>query len=231
VPLFSATSVVQAGSWISIYGTGLANGTYTWKGDYPTALGGTSVKIDNKAAYLWYVSPTQINLQVPNDTTTGQVNVVVTTGSGSTTSTVTLAAYGPSLSQFGSNYVAGVILTPDGSGSYGGGTYDLVGPSGLFSFNTRPVRAGETLSLYGVGFGTTNPVVAAGKAFSGSAPTTSPVTVTIGGVNATVLFAGMTASGVYQINLTVPAASSGDQPLVASVNGNQTPGGVMVSIQ
>lgn len=232
VPLYSSISIIQAGSWISIYGNGLANGTYTWKGDFPTALGGTSVKINNKPAYLWSVSPTQINLQAPNDTTAGTVNVVVTAPSGSTTSTVTLAPYGPSFSLLpASNYAATVILTPDGSGAYGGGTYDLAGPAGQFAFNTRPVRQGETIELFGVGFGPTNPAIPAGKAYSGAAPTNTPVTITIGGVPAKVLFAGMTQSGVYQLNVIVPAVAKGDRTILASVGGIQTPASVLITVQ
>jgi uncharacterized protein (TIGR03437 family) len=232
VPLYSSASVIQAGSWISIYGSGLANGTYIWKGEYPTTLGGTSVKINNKAAFLWSASPTQINLQAPNDTTTGVVNVVVTSPSGSTTSTVTLAAYGPSFSLLpASPYAAAVVLTPGGSGAFGGGTYDLAGPVGQFAFATRPVRAGETMELFGVGFGATNPAVPAGKAYAGAAPTSNVVTIKIGGVAAKVLFAGMTNSGVYQFNVMVPPVESGDQSLVATVGGAQTPSGVLVTVQ
>jgi trimeric autotransporter adhesin len=232
VPLYSSTSVIQPGSWISIYGTGLGNGTYTWTGNYPTSLGGTTVKIDNKPAYLWMVSPTQINLQAPDDTATGTVNVVVTTPNGSTTSTVTLAPYGPSFSLLpASNYAAAVILTPDGSGAYGGGAYDLAGPVGQFTFSTRPAKPGETVEFYGVGFGPTSPSVLAGKAFTGSAPTTNPVTITIGGTNARVLFAGITASGVYQFNVVVPSVGSGDQTMVATVGGVASPPNVLVTVQ
>jgi uncharacterized protein (TIGR03437 family) len=124
-----------------------------------------------------------------------------------------------------------VILTPNGSGAYGGGTYDLLGPSGQFGFNTRPARAGDTLELYGVGFGPTNPTVLAGRAYSGAAPTTNIVTVTIGGVPATVLFSGITTTGLYQFNIVVPSAGAGDQLLRATVNGVQTAAGVYVTVQ
>ncbi len=233
LPNDGSIPVVQAGSWVSIYGTNLASGTFLSNGDFPMALGGTSVTIDNKLAYLWFVSPFQINLQVPDDTATGPVNVAVTTASGTATSTVRLAPYGPSFSLFGDGkHVAGEIATPNGTGAYGGGTYDLVGPSNTFSFNTRPVKPGETLILFGVGFGPTNPHVPAGRAFSGSAPTTSPVTVTIGNVQANVASAGITEAGLYQINVTVPAnTGSGDQALEATVNGVQTPPGAVVAVQ
>jgi uncharacterized protein (TIGR03437 family) len=86
--------------------------------------------------------------------------------------------------------------------------------------------------LYGVGFGPTTPHVPAGQVFSGAAPTTNAVTVSIGGVNAKVLFSGITEAGLYQINLIVPPnTGSGDQPLQATVNGVQTPVGPVVTVQ
>jgi uncharacterized protein (TIGR03437 family) len=233
VPIYSSMTAIQPGSWVSIYGSDLASGTFVWNGDFPTSLGGTSVTIDNKPAYLWFVSPTQINLQVPDDTTTGLVSVAVTTASGTATSTVTLAPYGPSFSLLGDGkHVAGEIATPDGTGAYGGGTYDLVGPSNTFSYNTRPVKPGETLTLYGVGFGPTTPHVLAGQSFSGAAPTNTPVAITIGGLPANVSFAGITEAGTYQFNLTVPPnTGSGDQAVQATVNGVQTPSGPVVAVQ
>jgi uncharacterized protein (TIGR03437 family) len=125
-----------------------------------------------------------------------------------------------------------VILTPQGNGAYAGGTYDLVGPTGAFSYSTRPVKAGETLLLYGVGFGPTTPVVPAGHVYSGAAPTNSPVSVSIGGVPAVVSFAGIVGSGLYQINLTMPAnTGSGDKALQATINGVGTPVGPVVTVQ
>jgi uncharacterized protein (TIGR03437 family) len=233
VPNDSTVAIIQSGSWVSLYGSNLASGTFLWNADFPTSLGGVSVAIDNKLAYLWYVSPTQINLQVPNDTTTGLVSVAISTGSGATTSTVTLAPYGPSFSLLSDGkHAAGEIATPNGTGAYGGGSYDLLGPSGAFAFNTRPVAAGETLVLYGVGFGPTTPAVPAGQVFTGAAPTNTPVTITIGGVQANVMFAGITEAGLYQFNLVIPTGTgSGDQALLASVSGVLTPSGPVVTVQ
>jgi uncharacterized protein (TIGR03437 family) len=225
VPVYSSVPAIQPGSWISIYGSDLADKTYLWNNDFPTSLGGVSVTIDNKPACLWLVSPTQINLQAPDDQTTGLVSVVVTTPFGTVTSRVMLAPQSPSLSLLGDEkHVAGEIPTA-------GGGYDLAGPANTFSYPARPVKAGETLVLYGVGFGPTNPAVPAGRAFSGSAPTTSPVSVTIGGLPASVMYAGIIQAGLYQINVIVPAAASGDQPIVAAVNGMTTPSGPVVTVQ
>ena len=233
-PVYSSSSTIQPGSWVTIYGTNLASATKVWDGDFPATLGGVSVTINGKAAYLWFVSAGQINLQAPGDTATGLVDVVVTNAIGSTTAKVTLAPASPSFSLLGdaARHLAGVILTPAGNGAYGGGTYDLAGPVGGFAFNTRPVRAGETLILYGVGFGPTTPAVAAGRIFSGAAATQSPVTVTIGGVSAPVAFAGITAAGLYQFNITVPANTGlGDKAVVATIGGLvQTAAGPVLTV-
>ena len=124
-----------------------------------------------------------------------------------------------------------MILTPDGTGAYGGGTYDLLGPLKQFPFATRPVKPGESLVLYGVGFGPTIPAVPAGRAFSGAARTVESVTITIGGVRADVQFSGITTTGLYQFNVIVPSVGSGEQPLKATVAGVQTPSNVFLAVQ
>jgi uncharacterized protein (TIGR03437 family) len=225
VPVYSTVTTIQPGSWISIYGTNLAASPQVWNGDFPTTLGNVSVTIDGKPGYLWFVSPTQINVQAPDDTATGSVTVVVTTPTGSVTSTVTLAPASPSLSLLDASHVA--ALTPNAAGGY-----DIVGPVGAFAYATHPVAAGDALILYGVGFGPTNPAVSAGQPFNSAAPTVNPVTVTIGGVQAPVVFSGIVGAGLYQINVTVPAGlTPGDQQVRATVSGVQTIAGPAVTIR
>ena len=216
---------------MSIYGANLASGTATWTGNFPTSLGGASVTIDGKAAYLWYVSPTQINLQVPDDATTGSVPVVVTTANGMATTTVTLARFAPSFNLLDTKHIAGIIIRSDGSGAYGGGTYDIIGPTGSsLGFPTVAAKAGDTVELFGVGFGPTSPTVPAGAAYVGAAPTTNPVTLSIGNRSLSPFFAGETSAGLYQLNVTIPSGlGSGDVSLQASVGGVQTPV-VMISL-
>ena len=234
VPVYSSANTIQPGSWISIYGSNLATGTATWSGNFPTLLGGTTVNINNKPAYLWFVSPTQINLQAPDDTATGIANVVVTTSNGTAASTVTLAPFGPSFSVLDGKHVAGIILRSDGSGAYGGGTYDIVGPTGTsLGYKTVAAKAGDSLVLFGVGFGPTSPTVPAGQAYSGSAATTNSVQLLVNNIPIAPAFSGITSAGLYQMNVVpVPAGLGvGDVPLVATVGGVKTPLGVVLSLQ
>ena len=233
VPVYSKATTIQPTSWISIYGTNLATSTALWTGNFPTSLGGASVTIDGKSGYLYYASPTQINLQAPSDTATGSVPVVVMNANGTVTSTVTLGQFGPSFSLLDGTHVAGIILRSDGSGAFGGGTYDIVGPTGTsLGYKTVAAKAGDSLVLFGVGFGPTTPPVAAGQAFSGAAATNSAVTLLINSKSETPAFAGLTSAGLYQFNMTVPAGlGTGDVPLQATLGGVMTPSGVVLSLQ
>jgi uncharacterized protein (TIGR03437 family) len=233
VPVNSTVPTIQPGEWVSIYGTGLTGSTVTWNGDFPASLGGTSVTINGKAAYLSFVSPTQINLQAPDDTSTGSVPVVVTTSGGTAVSSVTLAQFAPSFILLDSKHVTGIILRANGSGAYGGGTYDLIGPTGdSLGYPTVAAKAGDTIELFAVGLGPTNPAVPAGQAYSSAAPTTYPVNLLINKLSVIPAFAGLSSAGLYQINLTVPTGlGTGEVSLVATVGGVQTPPTVVITLQ
>lgn len=232
VPLDGRANIIQAGEWVSIYGTNLASGTFVWNGDFPTSLGGTSVEIDGKPAYLQFVSPGQINLQAPDDTATGTVSVVVTTAGGSATSTVTLSPFAPSLCLLDAAHVAGVIIRSNGKGAYGGGTYDLLGPTGSsLGYSTVAAQPGDVVELYGVGFGPTTPAVPAGKAFSGAAPVKHAITLYINNVIVKTTFVGLSSAGLYQINLLVPPGlGEGEVPIRAIAGGMRTQPGVLFSL-
>ncbi len=231
VPVYSSTPSIATGSWISIYGTGLASGTAVWNGNFPTVLGQVAVTIDSKPAYLWYVSPTQINAQVPTDSNTGTVTVAVTTPGGTATESVSLSQYAPSLSLFSTKYPAAIVITPGNPGNSGNG-YDIIGPAGAFPFSSRPVMAGETLVLYGVGFGPTMPAVPAGQSFSGTAYLITVPNISIGDIQANVTFAGMVEAGLYQFNVVVPnVGGSGDYILQATVNGFTAQSNIYITIQ
>jgi uncharacterized protein (TIGR03118 family) len=110
-PVLSATSInnaaqaqngVAQNTWISIFGASLAPIARSWAAtDFsgaklPTSLDGVSVTINGKKAYVYYVSPKQIDVLSPVDSTTGSVQVLVTNnGLASGTATVTLQAFSP----------------------------------------------------------------------------------------------------------------------------------------
>jgi uncharacterized protein (TIGR03437 family) len=228
-----APTTIQPGEWVSIYGNNLATSTATWTGNFPTSLGGASVTINGKAAYLSYASPGQINVQAPADTATGPVPVVVITPAGVAKSTATLAAFSPEFFLLDGTHVAGIILRSNGTGTYGGGTYDIIGPTGTsLGYPTVAAKAGDSVALFGTGFGPTNPAVSPGQPFSGAAPTVNSVKVKINSVNVMPGFAGLSGAGLYQFNLLVPSGlGTGDVALQGVVGGVQSPSGVVISLQ
>src|SRR5580658_7474537 len=212
----------------------MASGTAAWNGNFTTSLGGVSVTINGKPAYLSFVSPGQINLQAPDDTATGVVPVVVTTSAGAATSNVALNSYSPAFDLLDARHVTAIIVRSDGSGTYGDGTYDILGPTGnCFGYHTVGAKAGDLVELFGVGFGPTAPAVPAGKVFSGAAPITQPLALYINNVMITPLFVGLSSAGLYQINLIVPPGlGQGDVPIWAWVGGNySTQGNILFSLQ
>ncbi len=225
------------GSWVTIKGTNLAGTTRIWTAadfngpNLPTQIDQVSVTIDNKPAYVYFVSPTQLNVLAPSDAATGPVPVQVTYASQpSNVMNATEAAFAPALFTFSAasgKYVAAV--RSDGQ---------FIGPTSLYpgvplgtGVGTVPAKAGDIILLYGTGFGPTNPPTNFGQTFSGAPPTANTVTCTIGGVNATVQFAALTAPGEYQFNILVPAAPSGDNLVVLNVNGITTQAGAYLTLQ
>ena len=113
---------IEAGSWVMIRGTNLANTSpgRTWRteeivnGKLPTSLDGVSVTINGKPAFVEYISPTQINVQAPSDTAVGTVDVVVTNnGAASAPAAAQLQALAPAFFQYpGTNYATASRL-PD----------------------------------------------------------------------------------------------------------------------
>jgi uncharacterized protein (TIGR03437 family) len=228
----SGAPAIESGSWVSIYGTALAATTRSWQAsdfsgnNLPTTLDGVSVQIDGKKAAISYVSPGQLNVQAPTDTATGPVPVQVTDSYGAVTGTATLQNYSPAFFTFQTQtkYVAAVH---NADGVY-------VAPAGSFgsAATSRPAQPGETLQIYATGFGPTTPAVPAGQLVASPAPVSSltQLHVTIGGVSATVQYAGIVLAGEYQINVLVPQVPNGDQPILATISGVSSQTGVAIPV-
>jgi uncharacterized protein (TIGR03437 family) len=222
-------SAIAGGSWVTIHGASLSITTRSWnaadfKGSQlPLSLDGVSVKIGGKDAAVYSISPAQLNVQCPADIAIGSVPVQVTNRIASASGTAAIQTFAPAFFLFGGNYVAAV---------HADGTY--VGESTLFggAIASRPAEPGETILLFGTGFGPTSPSVIAGQEFTGAAGLTDPaqLTVRIGGWPAVVNFAGITGAGVYQFNVVIPEVASGDRELIAEIAGTSTPSGRFLTI-
>jgi uncharacterized protein (TIGR03437 family) len=217
---------ISSGGFVSIVGTGFATSARSWTssdfsaGNLPVQLDGVSVTINGKPAFVEYISPTQINVIAPDDTTIGNVQVQATTPQGASYSASVLKqAASPAFFTYQSgatNYVAAIHL--DGT---------LVGPGGPSS---RPAVPGEVIEIYGSGFGRTNPVTPTSQLVAQPAQLNLPAQVTIGGVSAQVQWAGIVSSGLYQLNVVIPNVAAGDLPVQTDVSGFQSTASAFITI-
>jgi uncharacterized protein (TIGR03437 family) len=215
-------------SWVTIKGTNLAPTARTWRSDevingiLPTQLDGVSVSINSKPAYVYYISPTQINVISPADATAGPVPVQVTSGNAASATVIaSLHLYAPGLFR---DLPSLRVVAFHQNG-------DLVGPAS--QGGRRPATSGETLTLFGTGFGPTNPVLPQGVVpVPGLLYKPSPVVIRVNGVAANADAALVNYAAVYQINVTLPAGlPNGELPIVAEVGGASSPDGFTISVQ
>ncbi|MBV9744382.1 MAG: metallophosphoesterase [Acidobacteriia bacterium] len=202
---YSAGSLAP-GSLATIFGSSLASATAAAPGfPLPSALGSTTVYVNDLPAPLLYVSPGQINFQVPWQAEPGPSSVLVISGSDI------------------SNFV-GLQIASTAPGLFTGVL------SSAWGNPPRPVHAGEYITIYGTGLGPVDNPPPSGAALPdyGLAPLQTTPTVTVGGVAATVAFAGLAppgqnqySAGVYQINALVPpnASAGASVPVVVSAGG------------
>lgn len=222
-------SAIAPNSWVEIKGANLAPSTSNriWQsGDFagnqlPTQLDGVSATVAGQAAYVYFVSPSQVNILTPPGALPSSAPVRITTGAN--TSAVFDAkgqAAAPTFFTFtGTNYVAAVHQ----DGSY-------VAPATLYPGKSSPAKPGEIILVYGNGFGKTTANVVPGSLVQSGSITPAPV-VRVGNTVATVSFAGLVSPGLYQLNVVIPVdAADGDLTLAASAAGQSTPAGVLLTV-
>jgi uncharacterized protein (TIGR03437 family) len=210
----SFDAAITPGSWVTIYGTGLAASSRLWQAsdfngaELPTVLDGVRVSIDGAAASVYYISPTQLNVQAPAPIHTGQTVAVTVARDNVQVAASAKAeskAYDPALFAYtaaGSLYVAAVF--PDGT---------VVGDPSKTS-GTRGASPGDYVSLYGTGFGASP----SGVVINSPTALSNPV-VSVGGQAATVKYAGLVGAGLFQINIVVPDLPVGDYPVAIQFQG------------
>ena len=209
----SFTQAFAPGGILSIFGSLLAPVTASAVTlPLPTMLAGASVTINDVPSPLYYVSPSQLNVQIPYEATAN--------------SSLSLRVYNNGVSAFQSltiSAAAPAIFTTNSSGSGQGAildtAYQLVDTS-------HPATPGSTyLQIYCMGLGAVSNQPADGAPASATllAKTVLTPTVTIGGVDTTPSFSGLAPGfvGLYQVNALVPAtvAAGSAVPVVISVNG------------
>jgi uncharacterized protein (TIGR03437 family) len=190
----------------------------------PAQLDGVSATVNGKSAYLYYISPTQVNILTPPDAMTGPVQVAVTNNQTTSAAyTAQVQATSPSFFVIG----AGPYVVAQHSADY-----SLVGPASLYPGHTTPAKAGETVILYANGFGPTSTQVVSGSETQSGTLSSLPV-IKIGGLTAMVSFAGLNITpGEFQFNVVVPATlADGDQPITATYNGVSTQMGMLIAIR
>jgi uncharacterized protein (TIGR03437 family) len=207
---------------ISVYGANLAAETSTSNVlPLPTQANGLQVLLGLTPLPILYASSGQMNVQVPYSVplnTQYQLSVVTQTGL-SVPQPLTVASAQPG------------IFTSNGEGT---GQGSIVKSDGVTLAQAgTPAAIGETVTIYCTGLGIVSPAVAEGAAPTTASRTVNPVTVTIGGINAPVAYAGVTPGlpGMNQVNAVVPSGiATGDNIPVQITIAGQTSQIVMMSV-
>jgi uncharacterized protein (TIGR03437 family) len=221
---FGGFTSIAPGSWIEIYGSNFSASAREWAGsdfigtNAPTALDRTSVTIGGQQAFVRYISPGQVNAQVPSTIALGQQQIVVSSAVASSAAyniTVSLTQPGllapPSFKIGDKQYV--VAQFPDG-------TYVLP-TNAIPGVASRPAKPGETIILYGIGFGPVSGV-SAGQIAPASSALIVPPQISFGPSSATLAYAGLAGGfvGLYQFNVVVPnVAANAALPLTFTLSG------------
>jgi uncharacterized protein (TIGR03437 family) len=207
-------------------------------GGFPSALGCVSVQATGPGISqpvllpIVYVEAGQINAQMPRFTGAGPVTLQVILNPGAPNQLMSdvgtfnnqLQSFAPAFFLFG---------TSTSIAAQFGGTANIVANPSVVP-GASPARPGDVVTLYGTGFGDTNPLVTAGQLDSGIASLTNSITVQIGSVTLSpsdVLYAGLSPgsiSGLYQFNVRIPSTTpSGDIPVTIMIGGVPTPAGTI----
>jgi uncharacterized protein (TIGR03437 family) len=222
---------IAANTFVSIYGNNLAATKRAWAtSDFgangttlPTSLNGVSVTVNGEPAYICYISPVQINLLTPADLpSAGGITVQVSNGTlTSTTVNVTLQAAAPSFFLF--DAAGHIAATHADNSPIGTATSTPVG---------TPAAPGELIILYGNGFGVTSPAAVNGRLQAGAAPLVQLPVIQFNGATSTIAFGGLSATGLYQFNLTVPSTvQDGDASVTATTMGVNSPVNGLITIK
>ncbi|MDR3700043.1 MAG: protease pro-enzyme activation domain-containing protein [Candidatus Sulfopaludibacter sp.] len=204
---WTGNTTAAPGMILSVYGTQLANpvSQQATRLPLPLVLGGVSATVNGFSAPLYYVSPGQINLQVPYEAGAGRAVLAIDNNGQIASFPFTAAPASPGLNSAVYDNSTGAPVTAAQAGG------------------------GQVLLLFVTGEGDVTPTLGTGATPSSTItdPTKLPhsrlpLTLTIGGIGVTPLFAGIPAglAGATQIDFQIPAnVPAGNQPIVVTVGG------------
>ncbi|HKW98119.1 MAG TPA: putative glycoside hydrolase [Bryobacteraceae bacterium] len=207
---FGGSSSISPGSWIEIYGSNLSATARGWSSadfsgpNAPTSLDHVQVTIGGNAAFVDYVSPGQVNALVPSNVPAGPAQLVISGPTGTSdpymiaVETVEPGLWAPPSFQVNGNQYVGALASD-------AKTFLL--PAGAIpGVTSRPAKTGETIALYGIGFGAVTPNINAGTLVSQSNSLVNALEIRFGNTPAKVVYKGLApdATGLYQFNVVVP---------------------------
>jgi uncharacterized protein (TIGR03437 family) len=220
------TGAIAPGEVIVIYGTNIGPATavgyqFTSGGQLSTSIGGTSVYVNGAPAPMLYASLYQVSAIVPFGLT-GSAAYVFVQNQGQTTAPV-IVNVAPT---------APAVFTADASGT---GQAAAFNSDNSVNSAAKPAKAGSIVTLFVTGAGATNPPSTDGVLAAVPLPQpVAPVTVAIGGKQATLNYAGGspgTVNGVIQVNATVPGGlPAGAASVIVQVGNVASQGNVTISV-
>jgi uncharacterized protein (TIGR03437 family) len=238
---FGGFTSVAPGSWMEIFGSNLSATNRSWAGsDFtgtkaPTSLDNVKVTIGGKDAFIDFISPAQVNAQVPSDTPTGAQTMTVTNSSGTSSAyNITVNALQPGLLAPAAFNIGGkqYVVAQFADGSF------VLPPNSIAGATTRQAKPGETVTIYGVGFGLVqdsgNQNIPAGTVVTAANKLANSFTLSIGGTNATLPYAGLAPNfvGLYQFNVVIPNVPNNDlAPLTTTLNGTAGPQTLFLAVK
>lgn len=234
---FGEFNTIAPGTWIEIYGSNLSATTRTWTiADFqgaiaPTKLDGTIVTIAGQPAFLAYISPGQVNAQVPSNVAPGAQLLVVTTPAGSSSAySVTVNAtqpglWAPSVFKLSGTQFVGAVF-PDGA--------VVLPPGAVAGVNSRRAKPGDVITLWGVGFGPVVPDMPAGQIVPQINSLAASFQISFGSTPAVVQYSGLAPEsiGLYQFNVVVPRVATSDfVPLTFTLGGVASAQTLYIAVQ
>ena len=236
----SFTGAIAPNSLATLFFSGVSGTTATlagaadlFAGRFPIELGCIAVEIGGVRTPVTYTGLSQINFQVPVGAIAGATTTRLVLNPGRANEIRGTVLNGPTIQA-----TAPGLFTLNGtSAAAQAADFTLIGNPTTFP-NARPARPGEVILLYATGLGLTEPVYQSGEIPTANAAIRGSLTVNIGGIavpSTDVLYAGVTQgsiSGLYQINVRVPAAvANGTVPVQIGIDGVNSQADVTIPVQ